>query len=198
MIRRGLQILIGVGVITLGAAPSYGQAGTTNWPTFVVLQDFTNNAINGAYSVVGTTAADGWYIMQRYSANNSLVYWLTLQDDTRSGLQNWVNLHTNYPTSSSTARIAMLPTASATWPASRSGWSAVDANGNSIGSLAGTAVFNWGTPPPPDPYAQNFPDWAKARTLIPLGFGFAMAFWAVAVAGSIAMRWVRELLSVAT
>lgn len=199
MIRRGLQILSLVGITALGAAPSYGQAGTTNWPTFVVLQDFTNNALNGAYSLVGTTSPDGWYIMQRYSANNSLIYWVTLQDDARSGLQNFIHVHTNYPTTSSTARILTRPVGTATWPATLSGnWSTVDSQGNSTGTIGGTIVFNWGTPPPPDPYAQNFPDWAKASTLIPLGFGFAMAFWAAAVALSIGMRWVRDLASVAT
>lgn len=200
MIRRGLQILSLVGITALGAAPSYGQPGTTNWPTFVVLQDFANNSLNGAYSVVGTTAPDGWYIMQRYSANNSLIYWITLQDDTRAGLGNLVNVHTNYPTTSSTARLLTLAVGSAMWPASltRTDWQEYNSAGGFVANRTGTIVFNWGTPPPPDPYAQNFPDWAKARTLIPLGFGFAMAFWAAAVALSIGMRWVRDLASVAT
>lgn len=51
---------------------------------------------------------------------------------------------------------------------------------------------------PTDPYPGNFPDWQSAAVKIPLGFGFAMSFWAAAVAASIAMKWVRDLASAAS
>lgn len=47
-------------------------------------------------------------------------------------------------------------------------------------------------------YVDAFPDWNAAATKIPLGFGFAMSFWAACVAASVAMRWVRDLASAAT
>jgi hypothetical protein len=54
--------------------------------------------------------------------------------------------------------------------------------------------MNW----TPDPYEEAFPDWESAAVKIPLGFTFAMAFWAGAVALTISLKWVRDLASAAS
>jgi hypothetical protein len=41
-------------------------------------------------------------------------------------------------------------------------------------------------------------DWSSALVNTPIGFSFAMSFWAVALSFSVGMRWVRELSSAAS
>jgi len=53
-------------------------------------------------------------------------------------------------------------------------------------------------PPPPDPYEENFPDWSSARIKIPLGFTFGLAVWAMVLAATVPMKWVRDLTSAAS
>lgn len=69
----------------------------------------------------------------------------------------------------------------------------------------GLPTSNWsvlyqggGFGPGYDPFDDNFPDWESAAVKIPLGFTFAMSFWAAAVGLSIGMKWVRDLASAAS
>jgi len=181
-----------VGITALGAAPLCAQTVRT-WPSSILLDGFSNSPtrgnFNGLYSFVvqRETFAGGTRYYQRFGIGDTnyndpafiqLDHYggyvdITVMDGRNNGLVI-------------TAR-PNIPLAGTNYPAYVSaGWS---------GGYTGAAYFNAVVP---DEYVQSFPDWAKASTLIPLGFGFAMAFWAAAVALSIGMRWVRDLASVAT
>lgn len=193
MIRRGLQLIAVVGL--LGAAPfCFGQAGTTNAPSYVVLQDFDDNSLNGLYNVVGTIPGQGQgsSVLHRYTGEDSPVRYVSLQQG--GGYSVTVRIHSTYPETYFSGLLYQGSTGSQlfleSWTGQFTGYS-----GNANESA--TAIFGWGSPVP-DPYEEAFPDWESAAQKIPLGFTFAMAFWGVAVAGSMAMRWVKDLASAAS
>ena len=197
MIRRGLQLVVGVGIfMMLGVAPCSAQ----NWPNYVILQGFTNASINGYYvNVAGSTTNAPWgYAYQRYAESTTAPdFWITLYKDNTGSARN-IAIYEQNPLTPvyNTPYLYSHGGSSASWPTQFSGqWR--DANNALISpTLAGAALLKFDAVP--DEYTQAFPDWSKAATLIPLGFTFAMAFWASAVALSITMKWVKDLASAAS
>lgn len=197
MIRRGLQFIAGVGIMMmLGAAPCFAQS----WPTYVILQGFTNASINGYYvNVAGSTTNAPWgYAYQRYAESASAPdYWITLEKD-NTGTSRNIKIYNQNPVTPvfNTPWLYGHGGTSSGWPSQLSGtWR--DANWTIVSpALAGAALLKFDAVP--DEFTQSFPDWAKAATLIPLGFTFAMAFWAACVAAAISMKWVRDLASAAS
>jgi hypothetical protein len=192
MIRRGLQLIVLVGTTALGAAPCFGQAGTTNTPSYVYLQDFDDPTVNGVYNVVGTVpgTGQGTSVLHRYTGETSPVRYLSLQHG--GGYNVTARIHSAYPSTFGTSLLYQLTTSSLNYPASWTGtWTGYSGRTNEVA----TAVFGWGAV---DLYPLNFPDWASASVKIPLGFTFAMAFWAAAVALTISLKWVRDLASAAS
>lgn len=190
MIRRGLQISL-AGLVLLGAAPLlYAQAGSTNWPTSVTLQGFAESDLNGYYSLVGELGNDGTRIFQRYSSGGSSPAWWVTLSDVIANNTVVCGIHTDYPTTSTDTRVYLSPVTGPNWPSSF---------GSFIGGAPANAVaiLSWEVVGS-DPYEEAFPDWESAAEKIPLGFSLSMMFWGVAVASSIAMRWVKELSSAAS
>lgn len=194
MIRRGLQVVFLCGITFLGAAPLFGQAGTTNYPTRVTLQGFPVAEHNGLFMLVGGTFNQDGYVFQRYETGLPAKFWVVFGDQA-SGDQKYAHFYTNYPTSVTTAgRVYWRDFFGPAMPSALTG-AYQQSNGQLISGA--TWIFSWAVGPVSDE-EKAFPDWAKATVLIPLGFSFAMAFWASAVALSVAMKWVRDLASAAT
>ena len=197
MIRRGLQLVVGVGIfMMLGVAPCSAQ----NWPNYVILHGFTNASINGYYvNVAGSTTNAPWgYAYQRYAESVTAPdYWITLEKDNAGNARN-IKIYNQNPVTPvfNTPWLYGHAGLSTGWPSQFSGaWR--DANWTLISpTLAGAALPKFDAVP--DEYNQAFPDWSKAATLIPLGFTFAMAFWAAAVALTISLKWVRDIASAAS
>lgn len=191
MIQRGLQLIAVVGL--LGAAPLYAQSGY-QWPgTAVVtgLAPVDGVELNGTYILTGAEVDSGTYWYTQFSPGGSGNPLLELRfvDDASFTARIFVNgayrLRINI-------LVGQIPL---TYPYQlndqwRDNFGGLKAAPNSLTLLSST--------PPPDPYEEAFPDWESAVTTIPLGFTFAMAFWGVAVAASMAMRWVKELASAAS
>lgn len=190
MIRRGLQILLSAGITALGAAPCFAS-----FPSDIVLQGFnvvTNvGDPNGYYVQTGTTGVDGSTLFSRYATEpdgpkfSILVRWFAnsqWQVAVRRGLTDAnVSLKTVGGASNS------FPGPSS-WVGGWTGYSGYDP-----GTTAALVV-----PSGDYQYEVAFPDWESAAVKIPLGFTFAMSFWAAAVALSIGMKWVRDLASAAS
>lgn len=192
MIVRGLQLI--VLVVLLGAAPLNAQPV---FPYAVTLQDFADSSLNGLYVNVGTTGETGATVFQRYSvSSNSPQFYATIAAYISGG--NWysyVSIHDSYPdvpTAVSTSRLAISQIKPFSGSELPSPWLF---SGGALGSGSAIATPE---PPPVDPYVEAFPDWESAVTTIPLGFAFAMAFWASATAITIGMKWAKELASAAT
>lgn len=184
MIRRGLQILIGVGVITLGAAPSFGQFQGSP-PSTITVSGAPDEFLNRTWYYDAPDGEDFTYFSGELGSgwplrvNVDLVhayFWLGDPEGNDSVEREYVILLDGTWSETITATGGVASTFAVVW----------EGGGFGPGFSA------------TDPYPDNFPDWESAAVKIPLGFGFAMAFWAVAVAASMAMRWVRDLASVAT
>jgi len=198
MIRRGLQICLVCFITALGAAPLSAQySPPANFPAAVTLsgvppityQQATPLDVNGYYVAV-STSNNATTTFVRYNEDQQNAYRVRI-DHTPGGNPVWgVRLWTaleaglpiqvlfntsSYPTTPFTGQV----------------------NTAFTGGVAGTATFVLHGAPLSDE-ERAFPDWAKAATLIPLGFSFAMAFWGVAVAASVSMKWVRDLASAAS
>lgn len=201
MIRRGLQILC-VGVITLGAAPCLGQMYVPPVPYGITLQDFTNSTFNGFYVQVGevqVTQASTTLTYQRFSSGNTPPRWIAFLRNTDAGLWN-VSIYTNYPVADHTLgrvtrSIDYSTSTNSPLPLSVSSFWNVPGS-ISATPTSGAAVFTWNQQDAE--LTAAFPDWGKASTKIPLGFGFAMAFWAAALALHVPMKWVRALADAAS
>lgn len=191
MIRRGLQLVVGVGILMmLGAAPCLAVLGA-----YVDLQGFPT--VSWEYnSETGTMDLDGrYYEMEDAPGNytrtdeNGMTRVYSFSDD---GIYVYVF---GPPFGDDLFYWAVFNSASGEWymesdiygfgPPTEN-WSVTGANGLSFGTVE------------PDPFEQAFPDWESAAVKIPLGFSFAMAFWGVAVAASVSMKWVRDLASAAS
>lgn len=200
MIRRGLQILSMVGITALGAAPCFGQVGTTNFPTQVTLQDFSDPLVNGLYVVVGGSSTSGTYVFQRYSpgGGTNAVRWLTIGDQTNSTQFMYRIWNRNPP--SPHGDVTGLLYVSENYGTFTQSVGNFKVYAVGFPNASGLAVNSWYVPPPTleEQLDAAFPDWESAAVKIPLGFGFAMAFWAVAVALSVSMKWVRDLASAAS
>lgn len=200
MIRRGLQFF--AVLVLLGAAPCLAQVYVLQTPAALTLQDFTNSTFNGFYTQVGqvqTTLASVSLTYQRFSTDPSNGRWVAFLRNTATGQWN-VSIYTNYPVQDHTVgrvtrSIDYVTSSNTVPPLSVSAFYNVPGSVSST-PTAGTAVFTWNAADAE--MQQAFPDWASAGVKIPLGFTFAMSFWAAAVALSIGMKWVRDLASAAS
>lgn len=185
MIRRGFQIL--VGVFVLGAAPLHASV---SWPEMInvtALPTVGNIDLSGDWERSGP--ADGPFMY------GSGPYFLYVTQDGLSVLSGVV--------SENSFTVAFVP---------GFGWQLVDGDtslevsGPSNFAFFGDGVFfdsdtmdlSYLVNAVTDPYLDNFPDWPSASQKIPLGFGFAMAFWAAALALHVPMKWVRSLAEAAS
>jgi len=193
MIRRGLQLVVGVGIfMMLGAAPSFGQSGV-KLPQSITLQNiiYPTNQVNpnGMYVMTTAETQSGslWYT--RFGTSNAPTYTLEVRTSGAnpvSGLRHLLIRSGAFVADAGTQTIK-----TGAYPHQYGPFSALSGSGYSGGQILWAA-------PPDNEYSSEFPDWASAAVKIPLGFGFAMSFWAAAVTLSISMRWVRDLASAAT
>lgn len=190
MIRRGLQILILVGITALGAAPVYAIWSTP--PGSLVVMDVgTINGVNmdGLYVLVGIESQTSQY--QRWGYDGEVGTGAALQYelwDDADGVGGFGALRLRQGVTQVRA------TSGFSWDGSYPFEKAFSTTNPSLGKV----VFYQTAAGPDAEYAAAFPDWSSAAEKIPLGFGFAMAFWASAVAASVAMKWVRDLASAAS
>lgn len=199
MIRRGLQYFAGF-FILLGAAPCFGQAGTTNFPTQVTLQDFSDPLVNGLYVVVGGSSTSGTYVFQRYApgGGTNAVRWLTIGDQTNSTQFMYRIWNRNPPSPyGDVTGLLYVSESYGTFTQSVGNFKVYAAG---FPNASGLAVNSWHVPPPTldEQLDAAFPDWESASVLIPLGFGFGMMFWASALALHVPMKWVRSLADAAS
>lgn len=199
MIRRGLQSWLVVGIVALGAAPCLGQYDGTI-PHRVTVVSTNNSAYSGVYILTGTTnpaesSLGGVY--QRYTTGGLEPYWLSWR---------------NYPETDATRRYRVSFLISSEYPTT---WSfnggaelvyQLELTNVTVGTSPtsiplvnmGEAIVDWIEPTAANPYDDAFPDWQSAGVKIPLGFALGMTFWAAAVALTIPMKWVKELVSAAS
>lgn len=185
--------MVAVGVITLGASPLFG-----NFAQSITLQDFTNAAWNGYYVQVGevATPTNVTRTFQRYTAGTNSVFYCTLQRQTANTNRWGIYVHGAYPSNYDSALVAYTPFVTGVNGIPPTVWTNfVTATG--ANALTGTAVLDT-SPPPVDPYEEAFPDWESAGVKIPLGFSFAMSFWAVCIVATIGIKWAKELASAAS
>lgn len=195
---RGLVGALWLGVFTFGgAAPLYADAQAMGYPSRFTLQGITgfHVAANGLYVVVGDLGADSGWVFQRYTTGtNSAQYHIAAFLSSTGGTE--IQVFQGTPSTNGALnygnRIGFTQTKTGGWV--HSSWNFTSGVAGVVGATA-IADYTWA---PPNEYAAAFPDWESAAVKIPLGFGFAMAFWAAAVALSIPMKWVRELTSAAT
>lgn len=201
MIRRGLQLVVGLGIfMMLGAALCFGQVGSTNFPTKITLQGFSVAGVNGLYVVIAGPHASnsgGRFIAARYETSlTPPSYWLSLEDDTTGSGETKLRVWNQYPTdpfNANTSQMFYKFFPGTSFPSSVSGF--INAPGYTY-TANSAAIFDWGLPP--DPYERAFPDWESAGVKIPLGFSFAMSFWAVCIVATIGIKWAKELASAAS
>lgn len=197
MIRRGLQIMT-VGITALGAAPCFAQySPPANFPSAVTLsgvpaityQQPTPLDVNGYYVAV-STSNNATTTFVRYNEDAQTAYRVRI-DHNPGGNPIWtvklLNLNENALPIQSTFNTTDWPTSPFT----------AQVNTAFTGGVSGTATWVLHGAPLSD-YELAFPDWESAGVKIPLGFGFAMAFWSVCVVATIGMKWVRELASAAS
>jgi hypothetical protein len=195
MIRRGLQFLIAV-MCTLGAAPCFSQITNIHPnPEQIVLQGVTvsNVSYDGLYTKVGENSPGGTFLFQRYSTESDvtppIVTWQSFDPQQSTNQNVGVRLHAQWPTTISSGTV--LLTSFTNFSAIKFGLGEVTPISLGTGSALVTFYVS-------DEFRQAFPDWASAAVKIPLGFTFAMAFWAAAVALTISLKWVRDLASAAS
>ena len=186
MIRRGLYILLMLGFLSMGAAPCFSQLDIQT----VTVENF-HPLVDGEYTYSGSElsysdwAGNPRYERDLYSYGSDSDFRIVkvINNGTIIFFLQAINLSEFSPL------VTFTPDGNVTYDTSF-----FQDTGNWSIYIDGVL---WSSKPL-DPYEQAFPDWESAAVKIPLGFGFAMAFWAVAVALSISMRWVRDLASVAT
>jgi hypothetical protein len=196
MIRRGLQLMLLVGITALGAASSAAQ--------YPYQLSITNTGIPGAdgnYFKFQNPISGSGNVYQRYDTDNNnlgTVMEVLAQAPYTATHQWYITLRTGVTASSGGNTVGVhggiytnagIPTANYTM---------TKQNGYS-----GTFTVRVFKEPPPPPTLEEqigsvFPDWASASVKIPLGFGFAMAFWAACLAVAIPMKWVKDLASAAS
>lgn len=186
MIRRGLQVVFLCGITFLGAAPLHAQRA--GYPQSITLTGISVAGYNGTYYWIGGTSSTSSYIWAKYDQTNGS-RWASILELNSTAI--FVQLHSSEPPTNNyvDTRVAWVQVATPVngWPTAPFGAFNNEYNGG------GTLNFA-----PPDPYEEAFPDWESAAVKIPLGFSFAMAFWGVAVAASVSMKWVRDLASAAS
>jgi hypothetical protein len=178
MNMRGLQIIALVGITALGAASSHAWTynGLT-YPDNMLVQGSPYGYMNGLWLAQTNVNNGGWWFVQ-YGATNVL-HRVHLTDNGTS-TSVWLMQNGNN-------RVDLTP------QVNTSQWRSAGFPTQTF-QAGGTVAFNISQ----DPYDQAFPDWESAAVKIPLGFTFAMSFWAAAVALSIGMKWVRDLASAAS
>lgn len=191
MIRRGLQIMCLVGITALGAAPLFGQV----FPPAVQVGDMGGifEQYNGVYvfaedlDVYPDGTSKGYY-----EDNNGNYLTVTIAEVDEA-------IYYDLGAGPSAPEQGELRATIFYTPNQYSfvvGW-VRSSTGAPLGYGYAQPLWNY-NPGGGNEYEEAFPDWESAAVKIPLGFTFAMSFWAVAVAGSIAMRWVKDLASAAS
>jgi hypothetical protein len=193
MIRRGLQITFVVGIMALGAAPSFGQTNYNHWPSSISLSGFPifeGQNVNGYWVLVG-------------SGMSGTTSEFTLWDDQANTTIARLRFTYTFSTGNMVGVISIDPSFSGggfrysrtltSWgnnplPASITGWANVNGAPPAVSAAAFPSMVA-------DEFASAFPDWASATQKVPLGFSMGMAFWATALALTIPMKWVKELAS---
>jgi len=196
MIRRGLQFIVLVGITALGVAPSFGQTNYNHWPASISLSGFPifeGQNVNGYWVLTG-------------SGTSGTTSEFTLWDDEANTVTARLRFTYTFSTGTMVGIISIDPTFGGggfrytrqltSWgnnplPASITGWGNVNGAPPAVSAAAFPAMVA-------DEFASAFPDWPSASQKIPLGFSMVMAFWAVCVAASISMKWVRDLASAAS
>lgn len=205
MIWRGLQIVVVVGIIALGAAPCLGQV-TLAHPELIYLEEVYAGGLNfsGIYRQVGEiqdTSVTSLRIWQRYTTDGSTPRYLSVEIRSMAPGNTRIRIicSLTYPSTPSTPlstdldsndeiaiTIGTIESMNQTAGFENVLWFS-DNNG------AAVVIFYELTE-----FREAFPDWQSAGVKIPLGFAMGMAFWAAAVALTIPMKWVKELVSAAS
>lgn len=171
MIRRGLQILILVGITALGAAPSLAQ----DPPTPIFLRGWTlpgGESIDGEYHLVtvdNVASLDpSWSLpLPGYTGDSAWkIFWVDGD--------GWFVIGPGYGDLRLGGDLLNL-------------WAPMTQGSDVRGGLLYVGQL------PNETETLGMSSWA-----IVYGFGFAMAFWAAAVALSVSMKWVRDLASAAS
>lgn len=196
MIRRGLQILVLVGITALGAAPSFGQTPPPywQWPHQVVVQGLPitqGSDPNGLYVNTGTLGQQGsGFIYTRYQVGgtNAVTSWkLDLKYVSVSQVRWELYLGGSY--------WFTVDSIADTWTSLPRTFSPVT-RWDGFVATNGAVIFQ--APPPVDPYEEAFPDWDSAGVKIPLGFAFGLAVWASLYAMAVPFKWVRDIANAVT
>lgn len=177
MIRRGLQFALFCGFVSLGAAPSFGQVSVSQ----VEIANF-HPAINGVYNTrvyADSNGTENFVVL--LGPGEAWVY------DNGTIVVRVEITGYEYPST-----VTILPDGSVSYDSSV--YSTVGNWTVSIDGVLWASVQGTG----PDPYEENFPDWASAAVKIPLGFALGMALWASALATGIGLKWARDLASAAS
>lgn len=187
MIVRGLQIAVGVGMLALGAAPSFGQV-YKHFPQSVTVTGFPvspqGNSLNGFFVLSGFVQGAGLeYTM--YGSEPVRLYMEYVYN-------GYLRISIGGLSGSSLSYQKQIFVGTSASPETLSGFN--NLNG-ATATIDGRVILHMESS---DPYDINFPDWASAGTKIPLGFGMGMAFWAAAVALAIPIKWAKDLASAAS
>lgn len=198
IIRRGLQIIVLVGITALGAAPCFGQyTPPANFPAAVTLsgvppityQQPVPLDVNGYYVAV-STSNNATTTFVRYNEDGQNAYRVRI-DYTAGGNPVWAVRLFNAAENALPIQSTFNTVA---WPSSPF---TAQVNTAFTGGVAGTATWVLHAAPLND-YQLAFPDWSAAGVKIPLGFGLGLAMWASFLALGVPIRWVKELTNAAT
>jgi hypothetical protein len=187
---RGLQFWVVVGIMALGAAPSFGQilgsyADAYNWPVVPADPDSGRPAValSGRYYFEGSFDQGG---TEKFTYRLSLV---------GNYFAAEMNVYDNG------GIIVELSGGDGVYTVewNGSGWD-VGTDDFSVGAPMNARVVgsNGIRIAETDEFREAFPDWESAAVKIPLGFGLGMAFWAAAVALSLPIKWAKDLASAAS
>lgn len=199
MIRRGLQIILLVGITALGAAPLLGSVGetSTRLPEQIVVQNTVINGVNfdGLYLKVGDVSALGNQFWQRYTTSETQappVISFQMPTTGQTAINFTVRYHTSWPSNAAAVHTFQAPVSSLNMELGAVTTIEVsNLYDDESGYLLLTMFVS-------DDFREAFPDWESASALIPLGFGFGMMFWASALALHVPMKWVRSLADAAS